>query len=206
MGQPKKQRSKYSGPSHPWQKARLDEEKIIRLAYGTKNKKEIWKMKAVIAQLATQAKKVEGRLDKQAELEKTQLLQRAKKLGLIKEGQTADDILGLTLKDIMERRLQTIVFKRGLAMTIKQARQMITHEHIFVDGRKITAPSYVVPVHEEDKISYSHDSPFTNTGHPERVKYEEKVKPQQQQNAPKAEKVEAVPAPEPKVEGLKVVE
>jgi len=131
-------------------------------------------MKAVVGNLATSVKRLAGKNDRQAELERGQVIERAKVLGLIKEGQGVDDILGLTLKDVMERRLQTIVHKKGLSLTVRQARQMITHEHIIVDGRKITSPSYIVPVHEESMIQYSHDSPFTNTSHPERAKYDEK--------------------------------
>lgn len=182
MGHPRKQRAKYSGPRHPWQRARLDEERIIRNSYGTKNKKEIWKMSAVLDKLADNAKKASGMKGSEADNAKRTVIEKAKKLGLLKEGQGIDEILSLKLKDIMERRLQTLVFKKGLALTIWQARQLITHEHIIVSGRKITSPSYVVPVHEEGAINFSHDSPFTRAEHPERVKYDElkkKTKPQE---------------------------
>ena len=41
MGSPKKQRKKYSKPSHPWQKARIEEEKALKKEYSFKNKKEL---------------------------------------------------------------------------------------------------------------------------------------------------------------------
>jgi small subunit ribosomal protein S4 len=60
----------------------------------------------------------------------------------------------------LERRLQTLVYRLGLAKTIKQARQLITHGHIAIDGRRVTAPSYIVEKEEESKIGYYPNSPF----------------------------------------------
>ena len=55
---------------------------------------------------------------------------------------------------MLERRLQTIVFRKGLAKTVKQARQLTVHGFIAVDGRKINRPGYIVDVKEEAGISY----------------------------------------------------
>jgi len=186
MGDPRKHRKKYSTPMHPWQKSRIDEEREISKTYGTKNKKEIWKMGAVIKKFANDAKMLASLKGEELEKQKSVIVQKAKKLGLIKEGQDIDDILGLTLRDVMERRLQTLVYKKGLALSINQARQFITHEHILIGGRKITSPSYIVPVSEEDHIAFSYDSPFNHPEHPEREKLEEKKK------KPKPEKKEKV--------------
>ncbi|OYT41525.1 MAG: 30S ribosomal protein S4 [Candidatus Aenigmarchaeota archaeon ex4484_224] len=65
---------------------------------------------------------------------------------------TLDDVLGLTVRDILERRLQTIVYRKGLANTPKHARQLIVHGHVYINGRRIVWPSYLVPRDEEDKI------------------------------------------------------
>ncbi|MBW2995640.1 30S ribosomal protein S4 [Candidatus Woesearchaeota archaeon] len=176
MGDPRRTRKKYSTPMHPWQKSRIDKEREIRKTYGTKNKKEIWKVGAIITKFANEAKRISDLKGEEAEKEKNMVLGRAIKLGLIKEGQGFDDILGLKLTDVMERRLQTLVFKKGLALSINQARQLITHEHVMVGGRKITSPSYIVPVAEEDHINFSFDSAFCHPEHPEREKMEQKRK------------------------------
>ncbi len=89
---------------------------------------------------------------KQAELETKQLLERLRKLGLIREGATLDDVLGLTLEDLLERRLQTMVYRKGLAQTPRQARQMVIHGHITVSGNRVNVPSYLVSVNEEKEI------------------------------------------------------
>jgi ribosomal protein S4 len=46
------------------------------------------------------------------------------------------------------------VQKRGLAKTARQARQLITHGFISVNGKKVNSPSYLVPVSEDDSIQY----------------------------------------------------
>jgi len=68
--------------------------------------------------------------------------------------------LGLRTKDLLERRLQTIVFRKGLAKTIYQARQLVVHGHIAIAGRRVTSPGYIVPVDEENLIDFYHSSPF----------------------------------------------
>ncbi|MCQ4335807.1 MAG: 30S ribosomal protein S4, partial [Sulfolobales archaeon] len=59
-------------------------------------------------------------------------------------------------------RLQTIVFKKGLARTIHQARQLIVHGHIAIGGRRVTSPGYIVKKSEEDLIDFYPTSPFKN--------------------------------------------
>ncbi|MEM1856265.1 MAG: 30S ribosomal protein S4, partial [Candidatus Methanomethylicaceae archaeon] len=58
----------------------------------------------------------------------------------------------LTVEDILERRLQSIVFKLNLAKTPYQARQLITHGHIYIGDRKVTIPGYLVTREEESMI------------------------------------------------------
>ncbi|MCX6707238.1 MAG: 30S ribosomal protein S4, partial [Candidatus Woesearchaeota archaeon] len=79
-----------------------------------------------------------------------------------------DPILDLTLRDILERRLQTQVYKKCLARTVEQARQFIVHGHITVGGRKVTAPSYLVAAQEEMTLAFSANSTLNNIDHPER--------------------------------------
>ena len=169
MGDPRRIRSKYKRPVHPWQLARIEEEKILLKDYGLKNKKELWKITSKLKNFAKQAKKLIAARGPQAELEKKQLLNKLARLGLIKKGASIDDVLSITIKDLLERRLQTIVYRKKLAKTIKQARQFITHEHIFIGGKKISTPSYLVPVEEEETITFDPTSNLANPEHPERA-------------------------------------
>jgi small subunit ribosomal protein S4 len=54
----------------------------------------------------------------------------------------------------LERRLQTLVFRKGLAHNINQARQFIVHGHIALDKKRTRWPSMLVPLSEEGKISF----------------------------------------------------
>ncbi len=168
MGDPRKPRKKYSTPGHPWQKARIDEETALIKEYGLKNKTEIWKMSSILKKAQVQSKKLIVTTSQQGELERVNLLKKLQNIGLITTESTVDDILGLTINNILERRLQTILVRKGLARTMKQARQMITHGHIVVSEIKVTSPSYIVSVSEESTVEYIQKSSFSNPDHPER--------------------------------------
>ncbi len=173
MGDPKKTRSKFSGPKHPWQGWRIEEERIVKKNYGLKNKREIWKANSELRRLNGQAKKLiraRRKSDAQSVKEQKQLLDRLCKLGLVNEGAALEDVLALELKDILDRRLQTMVHKSGLSLTPKQARQFIVHGNIFVDGKKVTVPSYLISRDEEFKIIFNPNSSLSKDEHPERVK------------------------------------
>ena len=175
-----KLRKKYSRPNHLWQMERIKEEAQLRKEYGYKNKKEIWKVQSILRKFRAQARRLIPLTDKQAQLEKQQLLSKLASLGLIKEGAQIEDVLALTVRDLLERRLQTLVFRKKMANSIKQARQFITHGHIVIGGKKITSPSYMVRVSEENEIAFAGNSPLANEMHPERVAAKEKEKPKEE--------------------------
>lgn len=152
MGDPKRPRKKYSKPGHPWQKLRIEEEALLKKKYGYKNKTELWKMTSELRRLRAQARKLIAGITEQAEKEKKQLLEALYKKGLLEKGATLDDVLGLKLENIMDRRLQTILFKKQISNTIKHSRQLITHKKVIVDGRVVVSPSYIVKKDEESKI------------------------------------------------------
>ena len=168
MGDPKRIRKKYETPSHPWVKSRIDEEARIRKKYVTGNKKEIWKIESVLKNFKTQAKKFIVLDTPQSKVETQQLFKKVKELGLLSDV-SFDSILGLTLDDVMDRRLQTVVFKKGLAHSMKQARQFIVHEHVMISGKVITSPNHLVRVKDESSVGFSTSSALFSEQHPERV-------------------------------------
>ncbi|MCC7574608.1 30S ribosomal protein S4 [Candidatus Woesearchaeota archaeon] len=176
MGDPRRMKNKYSTPIHPWEKLRLEAEKPLMKEYGLVNKKELWKVSSKLKNFKDNAKKLVASKSEQAIAEKKQMVDRMKSYGLI-TSDVLDEILGLDIQQLLDRRLQTVVFKKGLARTIKQARQMITHRHIAVNGIKITAPGYLVKVSEEASVIFMPSSSFSDESHPERaVAVEEPVK------------------------------
>ncbi len=152
MGDPKKQRKKFAKPAHPWQKERIEAEGIILKEYGLRRKDEIWKMDSLLKKFLHRAKSIIGGKSSQSEVEKIQFLSRLNRLGLLQKNSKVEDALNLTLKDVMERRLQTLLFKKQIAKTALHARQLITHEHIMINEKKITKPSYIVSIEEEPNI------------------------------------------------------
>ena len=169
MGAPRKIRKKYTTPSHPWQAVRIAEERVLVTEYGLKNKKEIWKADSLLKNFTGQAKQLIPATNEQAEKEKKQLLNRLARMGLLKE-QNLNAVLNLTLKDILDRRLQTVIYKKGMARTVHQARQFIVHEHIFVGDKKVSIPSYMVMGGEENTITFDQYSKIKEDTHPERAK------------------------------------
>lgn len=176
MGDIKRIKKKYETPNHPWIGSRIEEERTLKRVYGLRNKKEIWKMKGILTRFKDRAKQLIAQTGKQADLEREQLLSRMSRLSLLKSGATFDEILGLQIDVVMERRLQSILVKKNLARTMKQARQMITHSHVMVGGKMITAPGYMVTVADEAAISFAKSSAFLNEQHPERFSEEELMK------------------------------
>ena len=152
MGDIKKQKKKFSKPSHPWQKDRIEAEKEMLKQYGLRRKYEIWKIDSLLRKFLNRAKTIIAQRTVQSEFEKKQMLDRLYSLGLLKQGSRVEDVLNLTIKDLMERRLQTLVARKQLARTMLQARQFITHENVAIGAKKITAPSYLVSVQEELQI------------------------------------------------------
>ncbi len=172
MGDPKFSRKTYDTPSHPWQGERIKAEVEVVRAFGLKNKTEVWKAETILRNLRKQSRDLQARLrtgDEQAKIEADALLIKCGRLGYLPVGSNLNDILTLKDEDVLSRRLQTIVYEKGLASTIKQARQMITHGHIFMNGHRVTVPGYLVTRAEESSIEFNPTSPFTDEMHPMRI-------------------------------------
>ena len=169
MGDPKKQRKKFDPPRFPWQIDALETELKLLGQYGLRNKREIWRHKTLLSKYRGIGRSLLGKSTEEREIQEKQLLDRLHRLGILPEESLLDDVLDLTLEDILERRLQTLVFHRGLAQSIQQSRQLITHGHIAIDGKRVSSPSYLVLKDEETKIAYSQKSPLEDPDHPIRT-------------------------------------
>lgn len=187
MGDPRKHRKIYSTPSHPWNKDRLDTEKEYVKKYGLSNKKEIYKVESNLRSIKLNAKRLLRTQGTQRDIEHEQMMTRLKSLGLLNVDSTDDSILSLNTSDLLDRRLQSIVFKKGLANSMKQARQFIVHEHIMVGDKKITSPSYIISITEESNISFSPGSKLANEDHPERKIEKDKIKQEVEATKPKVD-------------------
>jgi small subunit ribosomal protein S4 len=162
----------YETPNHPFQGERIAGEHDLVGRYGLKNKEELWRAQSELRSYRREARELLGAASGDAEAaaaESEEFLARLQKLGILGEEDGLDDILSLDVTDVLERRLQTIVYRQGLANTPKQARQFIGHGHITLDGARVTTPSMKVNVALEDAIDYEERSPIADDLHPERA-------------------------------------
>lgn len=159
MGHPRKSRKKYDTPSHPWNADRIKEENKLVQKYGLRNKKEIWKAETTVKRYRRDARHLLGMLTEQTIKERQDLINHLVKLGILGENAKLEDVLDLTVEDVLRRRLQTVVHKKGLATTAKGARQFVIHGHIALDEKKIDSPSYIVKRGEEELIGFYLSSP-----------------------------------------------
>merc|ERR1712055_347691 len=98
------------------------------------------------------------------------LLRRLVRTGVLPDDKMKlDYVLGLKVDDFLERRLQTQVFKMGLAKSIHHARILIKQRHIRVRKQVVNIPSFIVRLDSQKHIDFSLKSPFGG-GRPGRVK------------------------------------
>ena len=162
----------YETPNHPYQGSRIAEEHELLGRYGLKNKEELWRAESELRSFRREARELVGRAQGDADAaaeEGRDFISRLRRLGILGDEEGLGDILALRVTDVLERRLQTVVYRQGLANTPKQARQFITHGHIAIDGRRVRVPSYKVSVAEEDAIGFDGTSPIADELHPERA-------------------------------------
>lgn len=187
MGDPKKLKRKYASSSHPWIRKEIELNKELRKEYGLRNRKEILIAQSFLKKYMDLAKKLIANKTPQGEKEKKQILDKLHKLGLLPAGAQPDDILTLKLKDILERRIQTLIFRKGLTRTIKQARQFITHRHVALGDKEITSPSSLLSLEEESRLNFKGSSALAEEKHPERINLAQAVKAEKEVFAKKKE-------------------
>merc|ERR1712038_1780294 len=162
----------YSTPRRPFEKERLDQELKLIGEFGLRNKREVWRVKFALAKIRKAARDLltlEER-DPRRLFEGNALLRRLVRIGVLDESRMKlDYVLGLRTEDFLERRLQTQVFKLGLAKSIHHARVLIRQRHIRVRKQLVNVPSYVVRLDSQKHIDFSLNSPYGG-GPPGRVK------------------------------------
>ena len=98
------------------------------------------------------------------------LIKRLKKYGILENNtETLEQILSLKIQDFLERRLQTLVFKKGLAKSIHHSRVLIRQRHISINNDLVDIPSFLVRIESQDKLGFFSKSPLAG-GIPGRVR------------------------------------
>jgi len=157
MGDPKRQRKKYETLRNPWRKDQIEAELQLIGEYGLRNKRELWKSRTELSRIRGIARSLLAKEESErARLEK-EFLESLSRQGILPEKATIDDVLDLDIRDVLERRLQTLAFRKGLAKSIHQARQLISHGHIRLGEKTVSVPSYLVARSEESNIKINPD-------------------------------------------------
>lgn len=143
---PKRKHKKYSRPKKLYDIQLLKEENGLIKKYGLKNRREIWKANYAIEKLRNIAKK----LITAEESKREEFVNHQKEKGFPVENLA--DILGLNKEDYLKRRLQSVLFSRGLCTTYKQARQLITHKHVLLNSKAINSPAHLTTLEEEKTL------------------------------------------------------
>lgn len=168
MGDPKRTRKSYVTPRHPWRRDQLELELHLIGDFGLRNKRELWRYKTMLSEVRGIARSLLGSTEEERERLQHEYLSKLSRIGVLSESASIDDVLDLDIRDLLERRLQTMVFRRGLAKSLYQARQLVSHGHISVAGKVVSVPGYIVKRDEEAKLKFFAHSPLSKADHPVR--------------------------------------
>lgn len=163
MGSKKRLRKLYERPMRLWDKDRIETETKLKDEYGLKNSRELWRMQTILRKIRREARRLLSSKGADPEARAARLIKRVKTFLIKKPEVTLDDILSLQTRDILERRLQTIVVRKHMAKTAKMARQYITHGHIQIESQVSSAPSYLVSFEEEHQVAWNGKPLYSTT-------------------------------------------
>ena len=155
MGDPRRFRNKTERPKKLWDVDRLSHDKALKIEYGLKNMRELWRATAELKKYRREARRLLSVTEEDRRDDAKKILKKLARLGLLKEGSVIDDVLSLEVRVVLERRLQTIVLRKGLALSTVQSRQLITHGFIAIHGKRVTRPGYLVEVDDEGTLSHA---------------------------------------------------
>ena len=154
MGDPRRLRKKYKKPKKLGEKSRIQKDKSLRDKYGKKNSREVWIMEAELRKVRRVARQLLPLPPEQRKMEQKKIVNKLLKWGIIQNKDIQlEELLNLKVEDFLERRLQTQVFRMGLASSPKQARQLITHGFIAVNNVVTRSPGYIVKI--DDQITFA---------------------------------------------------
>mmetsp|Transcript_22961 Transcript_22961/g.32330 ORF Transcript_22961/g.32330 Transcript_22961/m.32330 type:complete len:191 (+) Transcript_22961:41-613(+) len=163
---PGRQRNKsktFKTPRRPFEKERLDAELKLVGEYGLKNKREVWRVQYTLSRVRKRARELLtlDEKDPMRLFEGAALVRRLHRLGVLDDEKMAlDYVLSLTVENFLDRRLQTLVLKHGLAKSFHHARVLVRQRHIVVGRQVVDVPSFIVRTDSEKHIGFSPNSPF----------------------------------------------
>ncbi len=169
MGLPAKHRKNFVSHKKRWDKNTIVSEGELVNDYALKNKKEIRKVELLISKYKKIAKELNRTVATKESEQAKHFIESLKAKGILNpEATSLDEVLDITLREVLERRLANIVYKLKFAKTPKQARQFVVHRHVMVGGKVVDSPSYAVTLAEEATVEFTSRSSLFDENHPER--------------------------------------
>jgi len=153
----KKLKKTYETPNEGWSEERIQREEELTEEYGLNNKKEIYKAQSQLRSFRRKARELVSEDDDSEAVQ--EIKQRAHDLGLVKGNAELEDLFTLNVTDFLDRRLQTAVNRRGYSDTVNEARQLVVHGHVYVDGQRVNVPSYLLTKEEEKDLEVRRPEP-----------------------------------------------
>ena len=153
----------FKRPRRPFEKERLDSELKVVGEYGLRNKRELWRVQLALSKMRKAARVMLTLDEKDTKrvFEGNALLRRLIRYGLLdEEKKELDFVLSMTAENFLDRRLQTIVWRLGLAKSVHHARVLIKQGHIRVGKQIVNVPSFLVRKDSERHIDFALNSPF----------------------------------------------
>ncbi len=168
MGDPRRQKKKYVVPKKPYDTDRFEQELDFIGRFGLRNKRELWRHSTELSNYRRQARNLLALPPSEREQTEKELVGKLTRFGVL-EQPILDHVLDLTLENVLERRLQTLVFRKGMAASMHHARQLVAHGHIGLDSARVTTPARLMTVGESDRLAYTNKSALNDQSHPARI-------------------------------------
>ncbi|MFW9918412.1 MAG: 30S ribosomal protein S4 [Candidatus Thorarchaeota archaeon] len=169
MGDPRRQKKKYVTPKRPFDTERFEQELEMIGSFGLRNKRELWKHRTELSRYRRTARNLLALPASERKQMESELVNKLARIGILRAEPVLDSVLDLTLENVLDRRLQTIIFRKGYACSMYHARQLVTHGHISLDGVRVNTPGRMITVEEEERLEYSRRSPLQDESHPARI-------------------------------------
>lgn len=159
-------------PRRPYEKERLESEIKLAGKFGLRCKREIWRLNKKVMKIRKSASEMltlEPN-DPRRVFQGEALVRRLRKMKLLKESSALDDVLNLKVEDLLERSLQTLVYRQGMAKSTHHSRVLIRQRQIAVKNKLVNVPSFAVNKDSESQIIYTENSFMTNPDYVGRTK------------------------------------
>ena len=156
----------YKTPKRPFDRTRFDSELKLAGQFGLRCKREIQRVHYTLGHMRRIAKVMlmKDANDQKRQLEGGALLRRLHNLGILPPEQNKlEFVLALKLENLLERRLQTVVYRKGFARSIHHARVLIRGKMIKVGKQVVDSPSFMVRVESEPHVQMAENTPLTNS-------------------------------------------